>query len=287
MSFLVEDFVNRQELLATLWKIIRHETDQRLLFIHGPDGIGKTYLLDEFRAECQVDKIEYVRLDFVEIPNPNYLTVVLSVYGQLGPPGFEHLSQTIDETRSLGAWETIDSQTGQGDGGDEIGIYVRDIGPDAQVIGKQVINLTQIIQRDDPVTQQKIQIDVTRALQDCLAEFTTTHTVVFLFDSWHKATTDIRDWLSENLLRWIADEKLPKGAAVVAGREVPDMHRPRRRIGRLALAELPDEAVRTYWVEKYGLPPDEVPDIIKYSGGMPIVMFMMAERRAMALGISS
>lgn len=314
MTLLIEDFVNREEQLATLWKMIRQEVDQRVLLICGPDGMGKTYLLDEFRAECEAKGINCACIEFVEGSDQSYMTIVLNVYKQLGPEGFEHLIQTITETRTLGAWETVVTppvaarvgypaanpvQHGtRSDGndfaqqaihgakveGDKIVGHVGDVGPGAQVIiGKQIeatqYYVTQIIQRDDPWVQQMIQADITAAFRDCLIELTTTRTVAFLLDSWERATTDTRHWLRDNLLKWTLDKKLPNALAVVAGTEVPDLGRPMRRIRRLTLAGLPDEAVRTYWIEKCGLPLEDVSYVIKLSNREPYLMALMADRQ--------
>jgi hypothetical protein len=298
MTLLIEDFVNREEQLATLRKIIRQERDQRILLIRGPKGIGKTYLLDECQAECEAEGTNCARVDFAERSDQNYMTIVLSVWNQLGPEGFEHLTQTIAETRALGAWETVPTApaavrvehsaanpvpSGRRSGGVD---FYEAATIHGDVVGRDAYYVTQIIQRDDPWVQQVIQADITAAFRDCLVELTTTRMVAFLLDSWERATTDIRDWLCRNLLKWILDKKLSNALAVVAGTEVPDLGRPMRRSGRLALDRLPDEAVRTYWIEKCNLPPEDVTNIIKYSRGNPMVMALMADERAMALEFS-
>lgn len=314
MTFFINDFVNREEQLTTLWKIVRQETDERVLLIHGTDGIGKTYLLNEFQAECEAEGINCVEIDFKSL-DQKYTAIVWSVYEQLGPQGFEHLVQTYTEASTLGAWKTDTTppvaaraeypaanpippgrrnsghdppQTIHGDKveGDKIVARVGDVGPGAQVITGKQIEVTQIIQRDDPWVQQMIQARITAAFRDCLVKLTTTRKVVFLLNCWHKATTETCDWLCHNLLDWILTKKLPDAAAVVCGLQVPDLRRSSQCLRRLTLAELPDEAVCTYWIEKRGLPPHEVPDIIKYSGRLPLLMALLADRRALELGVS-
>lgn len=299
MKFIIEDFVNREEQLTTLWKIIRQEIEQQILLIRGPDGIGKTSLLDEFRAECEEEGIDCARFDFAGSSDQSYMTLVLSMFNQLGPEGFEGLTQTIAESRTLGAWETVPTPPVSArverpaanpvpPGGRSGGVdFYAPATIHGDVVGRDAYYVTQIIQRDDPLVQQMIQARITAAFRDCLVELTTTRTVVLLLDSWHQATTDIRDWLCRNLLSWILNKKLPDAIAVVAGQELPDLRRPPRRIGRLTLVGLPDEAVRAYWVEKCGLPPEDVPNIIKYSGGLPMLMALLADQRAMATGVSA
>jgi hypothetical protein len=315
MTFFINDFVNREEQLTTLWKIVRQETDERVLLIHGIDGMGKTYLLNEFQAECEAEGINCVEIDFGESPDQDCMAIVLSVYQQLGPQGFEHLVQTYEEASTLGASKTVTTpplaaraeypaanpippgrpnsghdppQTIHGDKveGDKIVGRVGDVGPGAQVIIGKQIEVTQIMQRDDPWVQQMIQARITAAFRDCLVKLTTTRKVVFLLNCWHKATTETCQWLCHHLLDWILTKKLPDAAAVVCGLQVPDLRRSSQYIRRLTLAELPDEAVRTYWIEKRGLPPHEASEIIEKYGGFPLLLYMLAERRALTLGIS-
>src|SRR4051794_39972217 len=93
MSLLIEDFVNREEHLDMFRKIVHRELEQRILIVHGPAGIGKTYLLDECRAMCEANEIKYTSIDFAGIQDRSYMAVVQTVWEQLGPQGFEPLLQ--------------------------------------------------------------------------------------------------------------------------------------------------------------------------------------------------
>jgi len=298
MAYVIEDFVNRTEQLATLWKIVRQEMDQRMVLVRGPDGIGKTYLLEEFRAECEGKGIDCAWFDFAESSDHSYMALVLAVFNQLGPEGFEGLTQAIAESRTLGAWETVPTSAvsvraerpvamaappgGRGGGVDFYGPTTIH----GDVVGRDAYYVTQIVQRDDPMVQQTIQARVTAAFRDCLVELTTARPALFLLNSWERATTDIREWLSHNLLNWILHKQLPNAVVLVAGQELPDLRRPPRRIGRWTLSGLPEDAVQTYWVEICGLPPEDVPNIIMYSGGLPMLIALMADQRAMAMGLT-
>lgn len=292
MILLIEDFVNREEQLATLWQMVRQEVSQRVLLIYAPTGMGKTYLLDEFQDECQAEGIACARIDFAESADQNYLTIVLQVRSELGTEGFEPLNQAIEKARTDAAWETVPGPTaatrvegppaeggrlsGRGGGVDFRGpatIYGDVIGRDA------IYHITQIIQRDDPVVQQVIQADITDAFHECLAELTAARQVVFLIDSWERATTDTGDWLRRHLLKWILDKKLPGAVAAVGGSQVPDLQRPPRGIRRLTLDGLPKEAVHMYWTEKYGLPAEDVPHVIRLSKREPYLLALMADRQ--------
>jgi tetratricopeptide (TPR) repeat protein len=313
MIFHVEDFVDREEQLTTLWQIVRQETDQRILLIRGPAGMGKAYLLDEFHAQCRAGEIACARLDFAESADQHYIAIVLRVLRQLGLGGFEDLTELIanphaldvrqrmptprtapdEKSRAVDARPSGDHDSDAGlntsqvtlDDGisrDEITGIVGDVGAGAQVgIGKEIEfrkTFYLSVQHDDPLVQRAIQDHVTAALQDRLLGLTRTCKAVFLLSAWERVTTETDEWLCQGLLSWILDNKLPGAVAVVAGLDVPDLHRLPRRIGWCELKELPDRAVRTYWVEKCGLPSDDVPQLIEISGGLPLAMVLTAER---------
>jgi hypothetical protein len=138
----------------------------------------------------------------------------------------------------------------------------------------------QTVRQDEQPTQDLIQVLVTAAFQKCLIDLTTTREVVLLLDTWDRSVPSIRNWLSLNLLSWIASKQLPKASAVVAGLQVSDLQRPQRRIERMTLAGLPAEAVEIYWIEKRGLPPKEVEHIIRLTGGHPSTVALLADRQA-------
>jgi len=303
MTLFIEDFVNREQQLATLWKVIHQETPQRILLVLGEDGIGKTYLLDELQAECEEEGVACARVDFAELLDQSYMALVLSVWNQLGPAGFEHLAKTIADARGLGKWDVVGGGSGSAYsgnphpiqssnvGGGTIEGHVGDVGPGAQVaIGRDitinradVINYNYVIQtvrQDEQQAQDLIQVLVTAAFQKCLIDLTTTREVVLLLDTWNRSVPSIRNWLRLNLLSWIASEQLPKASAVVAGLQVSDLQRPQRRIERMTLAGLPAEAVKIYWIEKRGLPPEELPHIIRLTGGHPSTVALLADRQA-------
>lgn len=288
MDFRIWDFVNRDEALATLWKIIRHEIDQRVALVRGLEYIGKTYLLAEFQEECRAEGIASVSVDLEERAGQSYLTIVESVGNQLSWEGFEPLIRTFEEVRTYSPSKDISSSLvadqvtvanrqvargGERSGGIDIHGSA-EIRRDA--VGRDVNYIAQFFLYEDPLVQERIRIEVTDAFQKCLTEVTARRQVVFLFDTWNKANLDTSNWLCDTLLNWILQGKLSDAVAVVFSREVPDSHKMFRIIKPLILTDLPDEAIRTYWVEKYGLPPEKIPE--KNYAGLPGLLAMMAQR---------
>jgi len=299
-----DDFVNREPQLEALVEIIRQETEQqaaagparghRLLLITGPKGIGKTYLLAEYKAHCEAEGIDYVWLDLAGSADRPYLQIALSIWPQLDPEGFEPLRQVLNEAPSLGA-EQVSTQPptareaqaalkpalagGRGGGIDFHGSTI----VHGDVVARDAYYIQQIIRRDDPIIEQAIETRITAALRECLVAYTKGNQVIFLCDTWDQAVTEMRRWLLNNLLNWILAGDLPQGFGVLAGTEEPDFGRARRYIRALRLDPLQDEAVETYWIEKLALPDEDVADIIKYSGGNPLLMAMLADQRTIAL----
>ena len=160
-----------------------------------------------------------------------------------------------------------------------------DVEAGAQVAVGQ--NITQIqagvvnvLHRDDPLVQQRIEAQVTAALRQCLRQQTGARLIVFFLDAWEQATTDLRRWLSRSLLAWVLDKQLPNALALVAGMEEPRLDRHPLRIQRVVLRELDEAAFRDYWVKKRKLPVDEAANVFAVCGGMPLLMRMIADRRA-------
>lgn len=288
MTFRIPDFANREEPLATLWRIVRQETVQRVLLVHGPDLIGKTYLLDEFQQECRAEKIASVLVDFEKRMGQSYLTIITSVANQLGWEGFEHLTQVFKQVRTYSALEassapSVADRVSRLDrnavpaGGRTGGVDFHapaEIHRDA--VGRDVNYVTQIVQYEDPLVQQTIQSDITSALQKCLVALTTMRDVVFLFDHWDRVNPDTGNWICDTLLNWILENQLPRAAAVVVNPEVPHLHKLFRYIERLRLTYWTDETILMYWVEKCRLPPEALP--AKIYARLPGLLAIMAQQ---------
>jgi hypothetical protein len=297
MTHVLEDFVNREAALQAMWKVVRGETAHRILLVCGRDGIGKTYLLEEFGAECDLKGVHCVSTDFAElqISEQSYLSIVLNIQRQLGPQGFELLLETIAQTRKLAAWDTVDAPAAMPPAGvARAPAEGRSGGVDfyqqatvyGDVAGRDLYNVTQIIQRDDPVVQQVVEARISAALLECLVRFTKVHPVILLLNSWEQATAEVCNWVCHNLLSWIATNKLTGAAAVLAGEKVPDLPRLARCIKELTLEGLPEDAVSTYWQDKRCLPPEDLPHILKYSMGFPVLLAMMADQRELDVELS-
>jgi hypothetical protein len=312
MEYIVSDFVNRTEQLNLLWQMARQETEPRILIVEAPFGMGKSYLIKEFRAECEEDGIELVCLDFEEkYEDPGYMYIVKEIWSQLGPTGFELLGETLQETGRKSTKERIfeefqSFQAGREDGasapgangneGDQtagtagapperdaagqtggVNIYggkntFRD------VAGRDIIHLVQILQMDDPYVQEKARVWITDVLERCLLQVAAERRLIFLIDNWQKADGDTRKWLASSLVKWTADARLPKANIMIAGDGVQDVA-PRKRIRKIILPELEEQDAHSYLVDKCGLPIEAIADILRVAGGNPLMLVLASARR--------
>ena len=70
-----ERFVGRRREIASFDDAVAGRTPQRVLFVHGQGGIGKTTLLAEFRARARAAGRTVVHVDGREVdPSPEGLT---------------------------------------------------------------------------------------------------------------------------------------------------------------------------------------------------------------------
>jgi hypothetical protein len=284
-QYIQQDFVDREHHIALMWQMQRREIETRVLAIEGRSGMGKSYLLAEFKAQCQEDGIEVISLDFEQWhEDPGYMHFVKKTWLGLGPGGFDPLTQAMRETQERSALDRIPSEfrppassamASEQGGGVDIHDGTNTFG---NVAGRDINNFFVSFQREHPLVQEQARMRITSALRECLETLTTQRRVVFLLDHWQKGDTDTRRWIANSLVRWLADHALPKACMVITGIEVPDLD-PRRCIQKTKLTELDEQAAHAYLVEKRGLSRETAPQIIQVTGGIPLMLAMAAERR--------
>lgn len=283
-----DDFVNRAAELALFLETTQPESRRRVLLVGGEYGMGKSYLLAEIAEQCAVRHIAHVYVDLAELREPGYLSLVTRLWEELGPHGFEPLGQAMLWAESLASATPGQELAASGPPlAQEIHAQVGAVGAGAQVavgayntqIQAQVVN---ILHREHPLVRQRIEAAVTAALHAGLSQRGQEETLVFLFDAWEEATTELRDWLQRTLLGWTLNRKLGDAVAIVAGLEQPRFDRHPLRVDTVILQDLDEEAFRVYWVEKRGLPEELVEAMYAACMGMPLAMRLIADRHARA-----
>jgi hypothetical protein len=122
---------------------------------------------------------------------------------------------------------------------------------------------------------------ITSAFKECLETLAEQKNLVLLLDHWEAANDETRRWLQDELLQWVLDGVPPRLVIVVACELQPNWYQRRRDIAPLEIAELPEAAVRLYWIEKKHLPEDKLIGGLSLYG-YPALLVMVAselERR--------
>jgi hypothetical protein len=308
--FIAEEFVGRDEFLAALFKVARHETPKRILVLLGPFGIGKSWLLKKMQAERVAAGIDGVLVDFAVPPlgkvDWGYLDVVEAVRDQLGGAAFGPLGELIEAVRKegagLGLADPFATQLGgaaaapAAGGGDTFDVGAGDIGAEAQVaVGNNItmaqgdVNYTvvnQLVGRNDQVVQQHYQARITAAFEQALHQATAEKSVTFVFDGWLKATTPTRDWLCRTLLAWIRDKGLEGAAAVLADdAAVPELQQRHPLVHSMDVAVFNEAEVVAYWVDKRGLSAEKTSWVQQACLGHPLTLAMIADLHEMTGGL--
>jgi hypothetical protein len=185
---------------------------------------------------------------------------------------------------------------GQAAGGDRFDVAAGDIGAGAQVaVGSgniqaqgdvNLVVVNQSAASTDASVQQHYQARITAAFQAALEAATAERKLIFVFDSWLKASTPTRDWLSRTLLAWIRDEALTGIGAVLADdAAVPELQGRHPRVFALPLNTLTEAEVTTYWVERRGLDAAKVSWVTQACLGHPLTLAMIADLHEMSGGI--
>lgn len=293
MKFYVDDFVNRDEILTVIWQTVRGENNLRVVQVGGEPGLGKTYLLDECQSGFARERIKSARIDFSKHRlEQGYISFVLRIWQQLGMSGIEQLSQITERTLSRYAKQLANQRQPQpqppvepalatnGHSSISVQATIAESAGSQIAVGANIRQVQEnfyfVIQRDDPWIQQQIQIEITDLLRETLIEFSSNQRVVFLFDDWESATSELKIWLQETLFSWILDHLLSAVIIVVDDGSLK-LERHPLRIARFQLTELKEQDVRVYWLEKRKLPSEKLAQFAELMG-TPLLMAMAASK---------
>jgi hypothetical protein len=305
--FVESEFVGRDEPLANLLKVARHETPKRILLVLGQFGIGKTWLLQKLKAEHAEFDITGVLIDFAVPPlgrlEWGYLDVVEAVREQLDGEDFAALASLVEAVRKeasgLGLVDPFATQMGApaaAKAGDSFDVEAGDIGAGAQVaVGSNIIQaqgdvnftvVNQLGQRTDRAVQEHYQARITQAFKDALGAFAAERKVTIVFDAWLKASTPTRDWLGQSLLAWVRDQAIVGLAAVLADdAAVPEFQGRHPLVYAMDLPIMTEAEIIAYWVEKRGLPAEKAPMAVMACMGHPLTLAMIADLHEMQGGL--
>lgn len=306
--FIAEDFVGREDAMASLAKLARQETEKRLLLLLGPFGYGKSWLLSNLETARREIGVESVLIGFAVPPigavEWGYLDVVERIRQALGPDHFAELDAVIaaarEQSAGLGLADAFATQLGGAPGaaapaeGAAIAARVGDVGAGAQVaVGSNIVmaqgDVHYTIVQQGPqagaAVLQQHQAAITDALLRALAALTERRKVTFEFDAWQRATAPTRDWLCRTLLAAILDKTLPGAAAIIADDVgVPEYQQRHPRVHPMPLGGLDADDIAEYWIERRGLDREKAPMVVAMCQGHPLTLAMIADLHDQAGG---
>jgi hypothetical protein len=270
MTELIEvEFVNRDAELNYLRKMRTDPQAARILLIKAPTGMGKSWLLSRARHEHGNLPVGFVHLGQHFALDP--IALIRSLSEQMPETNWEAVDKILEQ---LGKNYTITLQReGQAHppASIEFGDHTR---IDGDVVGGDKI----IFSADEPLVREQLTAELSQAFMTVLGSFQPCEPALILFDAYEQRTLDVEKWLLEMFLPHIRVGTLRGVLVVIAGRDVPQFDRNWRLVVvSTELAGIPTTAIREYWVKRRKLPEEEVAYAIKFSGGSPQLMALMAD----------
>jgi energy-coupling factor transporter ATP-binding protein EcfA2 len=194
MSILA-DYQNERQAFDAL---LHTHCDKRILVFYGESGSGKTSLLSHCRERArQQEGIFCVNIDL-----KGTAVSVAEIFSRTGDRlGWERLSNLQQQVADL--------QNLPGISGAEMD-RIRQTG-----FGNQ-INVT--LQVNDPTDREQRRVALTESLFEDIKGFE--HPVVFIFDTFEQASTEVQDWVGGSFLARV--ERVHQVRILVAGQRVPD-----------------------------------------------------------------
>jgi len=191
-EILTEDFVDREDELNLLWQLARGRLPQRVCVVSGPDGIGKTYLLQEFSEECAAHGLVVGRVMPDLTQNLNAMNIVLRLWEDLELGDVGELYHKV----ALGRAERhIQYVPAPEVSGKQVAVSVS--GPPSfygpVITGKVIGNVETVLElslNDDPASRREVQAVVTPFLKERLAASCQSRQVVLLLDSRDRVRSD-------------------------------------------------------------------------------------------------
>ena len=260
-----ELFVDRARHSDIFRKIVDGQARRSIMTITAGSGMGKSWLLRIFAYEAGSRTLPLVQIDFADGQAYDALSLVRRCRDDFGAEHFGALDQAIVDATT--AHVALSTSGGQPAGPINISLGSENTLSSSDVmindIGNTIIRDNSfIIQTDNPILRQAIEDRINAAFFECLAALASQRRVVFLFDTYERASLEAERWRPSAADRWIVgqllarirDGKLANVAIVLAGRRVPEFGVEWNEVlGRVTLDLLDCSYITEYLRERRGL----------------------------------
>lgn len=229
------EFVDRMAEMQGFSGFVESE-EKLVMFVWGPTGMGKSFLLTRMNDECKRHGIRCVLVECQDLGLNSYQQVMCEVRDKLKNPElfqeFNRLTEWFSAPRqvNLSILQSIGTvQSGASIKGAEIG----------------TINIASGVDTSVPEAERMVRL--TEQFVESLERAAEGGRLVLLLDDTHKMTSETTLWLWARLLKRLLDAPLPTVRFVVAARERPELDRYMWRIiEEVQLQPLEPEHIAAY-----------------------------------------
>jgi hypothetical protein len=274
MSEYVEWFVNREKQRKGFLKMLARETPKQIMMVDAPTEMGKTWLIQRLRHECQVRGVPVAHFDFRDRLPWDYLTILRQVRDQVGAAYFNPMTEVINNATGINIQLSteniavnVDMQNSTINAAGDVAVGNVNV----------VVDNFQFVQADSETARRNIEIRITDTFFQCLTALIATQPVVFLFDSAEVAPQPTLAWIESNLLMRVRNEQLPNVLVIMAGQTVPALDDAwRQAVARTGLDLFEVDHIREY-ISKRGLVDLDFDTVFRTSRGHPGLLGKMAD----------
>ena len=293
MSFDLREFVNRESGIAAFKKLLG-DRRRRILLLHGPEGIGKTWLLKRLQQISQDEGYAGVLINLADSRLTAEEPLIRTLSARLGPSFADRFEQVAAGGDADLQPENGRAYRSRSSGGVTIGDVGGDLVIEGDLVGGDKVTITNSLFVVNTTNEQMIAPALSRALRQTVIDFLQSQKLILFFDHLtrlrgQQATVPVASWLRDELLAWQFDQ--PETFAnlwlVFAGRLPPfgnEIDRWQRVADTFIVRPFEPAVIEKFWVQVRRLDPSHLQGLIPASGGNPGLLTMMADNYESSAG---